>query len=791
MAGKKIGIRQLVEFVLRAGDLNASSNSQNTALEGARIHRKLQKMGGENYEKEVYVKRTVSMAGEDYVIDGRADGVVQTDNHLLIEEIKTSDPDFEDLSENTLTLYWSQAKVYGAILTHDLDLPEVTLRLTYYQRPTDQITQKEQVFQRDELQKFFDELIEEYRSWLVMRADWRKVRNQSIQKLDFPFTQYRNGQRDLAVAVYKTIALKKRLFVEAPTGTGKTISTLFPSIKSMGEDLSDRLFYLTAKQSTRSVAEKGLQLMVDQGLQIKSITLTAKDKIIFPEEVDLAPEDNPYMVGYYDRLKDGIRDVFEHENQITRPTIEKYAKKHTLDPFEFSLDISTFMDVIICDYNYLFDPIVFLQRFFSQPDDSNFFLVDEAHNLVSRARDMYTAEVDDHDIDTLLEMSKSAAENEDIKGIANQLSKVQTAFDQVKLPLTEQHKTQAVTTEELTGFRHRLEKFNLFVQDWLPKQPQTPFTSQILDFYFMLLRYVKISAFYDESYRVIVMVREDQRISVKELCLDPSPYLDMSLKMGRGVVFFSATLSPMAYFKETLGCETNGLSLQLSSPFLEQRQNILITQYVNTTYKQRENSIGSIVASIFAMVNARKGNYLVFCPSYQYMTQIENAFLDQYQQFNVIEQSNQMDESARKEFLDAFAKDYPHSLIGFSVLGGIFSEGIDLVGDHLIGVAIVSVGLPGLSDERNLLRDYFDQKNGKGFEYAYQLPGMNHVLQAAGRLIRSTRDAGNVVLMDNRFGSSRYTRLFPKHWQHYQRVYSVAQLSQNVANFWQSLPEPK
>ncbi|MCT4397615.1 ATP-dependent DNA helicase [Pediococcus ethanolidurans] len=789
MANNKIGIRQLVEFVLRAGDLSSSSNSQNTALEGARIHRKLQKTGGENYEKEVYVKRTVTMADEEYVIDGRADGVIQTSDSLLIEEIKTSDPDFEDLSENTLTLYWSQAKAYGAILTHDLDMLEVTIRLTYYQRTTDKITKTEHTYQREDLQTFFDGLIEEYRSWLVMRSDWRKKRNESIQKLAFPFKEYRNGQRDLAVAVYKTVALKKRLFVEAPTGTGKTISTLFPSVKAMGEGLSDRLFYLTAKQSTRSVAEKGLQLMVDKGMQIKSITLTAKDKIIFPEEVDVAPEDNPYMIGYYDRLKDGIRDVFEHENQIVRPTIEKYAKKHMLDPFEFSLDISTFMDVIICDYNYLFDPIVYLQRFFSQPDDSNFFLVDEAHNLVSRSRDMYTAQVDDRKIDNLLAAGKTANKNEDVQGISKQLKKVQTVFDQVKLPLDEQHETQAVTTEELTGFRHGLEKFNTFVQDWLAKQEPTPFTSQILDFYFTLLRYVKISAFYDESYRVIVTINDDQSVSVKELCLDPSPYLDMSLKMGRGVVFFSATLSPMDYFKETLGCETTGLSLQLTSPFLEQRQNILITQYVNTTYKQRDNSVQSIVTSIFEMVNAKKGNYLIFCPSYKYMTQIENAFLDQYQQFNVIEQSNQMDETARKDFLDAFAKNYPHSLIGFSVLGGIFSEGIDLVGDHLIGVAIVSVGLPGLSDERNLLRDYFDQKNGKGFEYAYQLPGMNHVLQAAGRLIRSNQDAGNVLLMDNRFGSQRYTRLFPRHWQHYQRMYSIDQLGKNISNFWQRLSE--
>ncbi len=448
----KIGIRQLVEFVLRQGDLNEVKNSQNTALNGAKIHRQLQSSRGEDYDSEVYLKKIVTMNDTDYIIAGRADGIQLNDDGALIEEIKTSDQVFEDLSTNTLTLYWGQIKVYGYLLLQEHpDLEQVTLQLTYFQVINEKITKTQQILHRAELDAFFHDLITEYEYWLTLRADLRRQRNASIEDLPFPFPAFRPGQHELAGAVYKTIRLQKRLFVEAPTGTGKTISTLFPAIKAMGEDVIERLFYLTAKQSTRHVAEEAVTLMSHDGLKLKSITLTAKDQIRFPEEQDVLPEDNPYMIGYYDRLKPALKDLLTHEDQITRSVIEQYARKHTVDPFEFSLDTSLFCDVIICDYNYLFDPLVYLQRFFSERDDDNFFLVDEVHNLVSRSRDMYSAAVSDQPISALLKLAKPD-KSQPSDDLQRELKKVRRSFTRISKTLIDDQVTEQVLPDPRTNY---------------------------------------------------------------------------------------------------------------------------------------------------------------------------------------------------------------------------------------------------------------------------------------------------------------------------------------------------
>ena len=373
----KLGVRELVEFTLRAGDLGATSNSQNTALLGAKIRRRLQKQRGDDYQKEYYLDLPLTLHGHDFLLHGRADGVTLAETQATIEEIKTSDTDFEKLSPNKLTLYWAQVKLYAHLLFCKFpDLTTITLTLTYFQTSTEQVTQSDQTIDRQAAQDFFQQVIDEYITWLTFRDDLRERRDPTIQALTFPFGHYRPGQRELAVAVYKTILSSQHLFAEAPTGTGKTISTLFPTIKAIGEGVIQRIFYLTAKQSTRMVAEEAITLMASQGLKLKSITLTAKEKIQFPEEADLAPEENPYMLGYYDRLKPALLDLLQHNDQLTRDVIETYARKHTLDPFEFQLDASLFCDVIIGDYNYLFDPQVHLQRFFATPDPDNFFLID-------------------------------------------------------------------------------------------------------------------------------------------------------------------------------------------------------------------------------------------------------------------------------------------------------------------------------------------------------------------------------------------------------------------------------
>lgn len=784
----KLGIRELIEFTLRSGDLNASMNSMNTALEGARIHRMLQKSRGKHYQKEYSLEREVELAGKPYLIHGRADGVILNGDDPLIEEIKTSDAAFEDLTENTLTLYWGQAKMYAYILMSDEDLTQLTLQLTYYRRTTEEVTTKKKTYTLAEATEFFHSVTAEYETWLKLQTELRQSRNKSIKNLAFPFDHYRTGQRELAVSVYKALRLKKQLFIEAPTGTGKTISTVFPCIKAMGENQIQRLFYLTAKQSTRRVAEQALSLMGQQGLTLRSITLTAKDTITFPEEADLAPEDNPFMVGYYDRLKPGLKDILTNETAITRETVEAYARKHQLDPFEFSLDISLFCDVIICDYNYLFDPQVYLQRFFAvDHDDDNFFLVDEAHNLVSRSRDMYSTELSLAPLTDLIAATKNAPEG--TPALLRAFRAMRRAFFQVAGPLIDSGEVESVFNEPAINFNQAVTKLSDHISDWLgdEKRPQNDFTKAVLDYYFSCLSYLKIADYYDETYRTKINLGDDhdREITFKQVCLDPSAFLRDCLDKGRGAVLFSATLSPLAYYQRVLGGNEDSLCYQLPSPFPPKHQSILITDYISTTYRSREANLAKIITGIKTMVNGKTGNYLVFLPSYSFLNTVSLAFTTAYPNVKTVTQSPSMSEPARTDFLAEFKPNPSDSLVGFAILGGLFSEGIDLTANRLIGVAIVSVGLPGISTENNLLRDYFDSQDEPGFEYAYQLPGLNHVFQAAGRLIRSASDQGIILLMDQRFASQRYLRYFPPHWQYHRIVHSATELAPTIEHFWE------
>jgi len=780
----KLGVRELVEFTLRAGDLGASSNSQNTALLGAQIHRRLQKQRGADYQKEYYLDLPLPLNDNDYLLHGRADGVILADDDTAtIEEIKTSDTDFDKLSDNTLTLYWAQVKLYAHLLfCKQPDLTKITLQLTYFQTSTEQITQTEQTLDRDEAQAFFQKVIDEYITWLKFRADLRAERDPTIKALDFPFGHYRPGQHELAAAVYKTILSNKRLFAEAPTGTGKTISTLFPTIKAIGEGVIQRIFYLTAKQSTRMVAEEAITLMAAQGLHLKSITLTAKEKIQFPEEADLQPEENPYMLGYYDRLKPALIDLIQHNNQLTRDVIETYARKHTLDPFEFQLDASLFCDVVIGDYNYLFDPQVHLQRFFATPDPDNFFLIDEAHNLVSRSRDMYSAAMESRPLDHLLELSQGLEQVS--RKLRQRLRDLRNTFDDVCAPLRTAGKNDSTFLTPPEDFNHELSRLIEVIHDWLVDQPQTPFTKAILDYYFMAISYQRIGEFYDDTYRMRLTI-EDGNITLKQLCLDPSAFLADSLDLGHGAILFSATLSPLNYYQTVLGGGDESLAYQLPSPFPPQHQEILVTNYIQTTYRQRQANLANILLAIKTLVDGKTGNYLIFLPSYSYLTTVVQAFQMAYPNVATTAQQAKMAEGDRQAFLAQFQAAPTKTLVGFALLGGIFSEGIDLKGTRLIGVGIVSVGLPGINPETDLIRDYFDSQGQPGFAFAYQLPGLNNVFQAAGRLIRGAQDVGVVLLMDQRFTTSRYTQLYPAHWQHYQRLFRPEQLAPAVHHFWQ------
>lgn len=781
----RMGIRQLVEFTVRTGDLNpVTQASNNTAQLGSRIHRQVQDAHDEDgYESEVYLKDTETIAGEEYIIDGRADGVLTSDDGVLVEEIKTSARAFDHLDQNTIDRYWAQAFVYGHYLCKQRELDGIDFDLIYFDTRHKEREDHKQHKTAAELADFYRELIAQFAIWMQMRADIIKERNATAQDLQFPFPEFRAGQRQFSANVYKTIYTGSRLFVEAPTGTGKTMSTLFPTIKAMGAGLINRAFYLTAKAATRGVAEDAMQKMTDKGLHAKSITLTARDTITFADEPEDATQ-NPYMLGYYDRLLPALVDILSHNDCITRAVIEEYAHKHTLDPFEFSLDASLFCDVIICDYNYLFDPRVFLQRFFADADDGNFFLIDEAHNLVDRSRSMYSAQINRAAFTDILPDLKQPKGHADRK-LTKLRKTIRAVIECLNVLDSNLVHDEHFQDDPIEQVHETLDAFTTQFHDWMEMEP-TGLAKHVvdtcIDTFFLANAYLKISELYNEVY-VTRTFRDGDDLCVALVCLNASDFLDASMNLGRGAVLFSATLTPMAYYRDVLGGVDESLATGMPSPFPRENQLVVVASNVQTTYHERDRSLPTITAALTAMTLAHTGNYLIFAPSYSYLEKVRGAFQLANPDATVITQKPAMSGSDRDAFLDSFTEG--NHVTGFAVLGGSFAEGIDLRGKALEGVAVVSVGLPGLSGETDRLKEYYQHRNGQGFAYAYQLPGFNNVLQAAGRVIRGATDVGVVLLLDERFAQRRYVDLFPAHWQNWQVSHSTKELSGILTHFWE------
>lgn len=782
---QRLGIRELIEFTLKSGDLTSDASSNHTALEGARIHRRLQKKAGPDYQKEIYLSYETKLDDQDFKIEGRADGVIiDPDTHeILVDEIKTSEPDFADLTKDALTRYWGQAKFYAWLLAERESVDQVTVQLTYFQTTTELVTQKQEVHTHEDLTTFAQGVLKEYEYWLHLRSQWQLQRNAAAKKLAFPYSDFRAGQRQFSAIVYKTIAAQKILLTEAPTGTGKTIATLFPAIKAFAEQDVQRIFYLTAKTSTRTVAESALTDLANEGARLKRVTITAKDKIAFPVPEGYPAGHSPYTDGYYDRNKDALKDLFAHEDQWDRTTIETYAKKWTIDPFEFSLDASLFADVIIGDYNYLFDPQVYLQRFFANPKPGNVFLIDEAHNLVSRSRAMYSADLAETPMKQI-ERDIRGQKSQVVADLHKALKPIENSFkilpDMLPEPVQETSVIDEPDEDFIAGFYLGLEALGT----WMAKNEEHPVYEKVRDYFFTLNSFLKIYELYGDNYRTIIRLAPTASLTLQ--CLDPSQFLQDCLHKGDAAVLFSATLTPLDYYRETLtAADENALVYRMTSPFPPQNQCLIITNYIQTTYAQRTANLPRILQALQSLVDAKKGNYLVFLPSYSYLTEIADAFIQKNPTLQIIRQESSDTEATRQDFLDHFQTNPQETLVGFAVLGGAFAEGIDLRRDRLIGVAIISVGLPGLSLEHDLLRDYYQLKNHQGFAYAYQLPGFNNVMQAGGRVIRGNEDRGVILLIDQRFASARYQRLFPPHWQQQHQVKNVDQLKEALLGFWE------
>lgn len=766
----RISVRNLIEFIYRQGDIDDRIGGIASAQEGTRLHKVIQKELKEQcdeseekiYVNEMYLSKELAYKEINIILEGRADGVIitssQEDNNTRVKiiEIKTTMKDLLTLEENENFLHWAQGKLYGYIYCEEENLSEIDIDLIYCHRESLHTKTFSKTFSREELQGFFNEVMDRYTRWIQLQSSWIELRDESIEKLDFPFKNYRKGQRELAVNIYRTIKEKKDIYIEAPTGTGKTISTIFPAIKTFTINNSAKLIYLTAKNITKGVAENTLDILRNSGMRLRTLTITAKDKICFLEERICNGDTCEYAKGHFDRVNDAILAILENNEVFNQQVIEEYSRQYRVCPFELSLDLIAWCDFIIGDYNYFFDPKAMIKRM-AFDDTPYIFLIDEAHNLVDRGRNMYSAEIKVSDLKELKKEFKY--KNKKLIGIINKIIKLLKEY-------TIGEKDNVIIDE---GPGEMLVLLRLFVtegENYLKEHSGETIDEIFLNVYFYFLDFIRIGELFSEDF-VLYCNNEDKDIVMKIFCLNPSNVIKQCIKGNISNIFFSATLSPMNYFKKLLGGDDKSYSIKLQSPFPPENRKLIIKYDIDTRYKYREQSYYPICKYINETLNNNEGNFLVFFPSYEYMSKVYEVYCENYSKDNIYLQDSIMTEEERGEFLERFSLKKDGEInskdrtIGFVVLGGVFSEGIDLIGDRLKGAIIVGVGLPKISFERKLIEEYFNEIGEPGFHYAFTFPGMNKVIQAMGRVIRTEEDKGTIMLLDKRYKSEIYQRLMP------------------------------
>ena len=838
-------VRNLVEFILRGGDIDNRSGRMITdaMMEGSKIHRKIQRSMGEDYQAEVPLALTIEAEEYMLVIEGRADGIAygefpnqnsekeaytqdtfldrtgKSEEMVYIDEIKGVYRNVATM-EAPVYVHKAQAMCYAYIYALQNHLDQIGVQMTYCNLDTEDVKLFQEVFAWDALADWFGNLIAEYRKWADWQIMWRRKRQESIQNLEFPYP-YREGQRKLVGDVYRTIRRGKNLFLQAPTGVGKTISTIFPAVKAVGEELADRIFYLTAKTITATVAKETFGLLREQGYQAKIIQLTAKEKLClcgntaieqeaadqdnpypdFPQiKLECNPQNCPYAKGHFDRVNDAVFELLQASDLFTREEILAQARKHRVCPFELSLDVATWCDNILCDYNYVFDPNVYLKRFFQDSSKEKYlFLVDEAHNLVDRSREMYSATLYKEDILAVKKIMKPHNQ-----AIARTLDKCNKAMLDFKRECENYSVCESVGV--LTFYLMRLVSQ---MEEFFEKPREFPDKKTVLDFYFELRNFVKIYDLVDENYVIYDEMQEDGRFMIKLFCVDPSKNLQKCIDKSVSTIFFSATLLPINYYKRLLSTKEDNYAIYAQSTFDETQRLLAFGRDVSTKYTRRGPAeYEKIARYIRAAIRSKKGNYMVFFPSYKMMQDVYDVFVrveresdtrngvavsDEQniaeesleESLTIIMQHSNMNEAEREEFLQAFEQEDGGTLVAFCVMGGIFGEGIDLKNDRLIGAVIVGTGLPQISNEREILKQYYDKQGLSGFDYAFRYPGINKVLQAAGRVIRTQEDRGIIVLLDERFLQSDYNALYPREWKN-RIVGNVETIDAEICKFWEN-----
>ncbi len=793
----RISVRNLVEFILREGDIDnrhGQSVSPEAMLAGSRMHRKIQKRKGSDYHAEVPLKLVLEEEYYDLILEGRADGiqiltegekpdysvsfqniVLEDSAKVIIDEIKGIYMKLDRLLA-PVGVHIAQAKCYAYIYALQHELKCIGVQMTYVNLDTEEMKYFSEEYTFEALKEWFDDLIASYRKWSDFQYAWKKLRQESIQKLQFPFA-YRKGQKELAAGVYRTIQRKKNLFIQAPTGVGKTITTVFPAVKAVGEGLGDRIFYLTAKTVTGTVAWETFDQLRRQGYQAKLIQITAKEKMCLCAEMECNPVHCPYARGHYDRVNDAVFGLLQKEDFFTREVLLEQAREYQVCPFEMSLDVASWVDDIICDYNYVFDPNVYLKRFFAEGIRGDYiFLIDEAHNLVERSREMYSATLRKEDLLTVRKI---------MKRYQPKLDKDFNKCNRILLDYKRECENYKVY-QDIGSFIFTLMNLASGLDEFLQRSTEFPERKEVSEFYFAVRNFLNMYERVDEHYVIYGEHTSEGGFLLKLYCVDPSLNLQECIDKGNAAIFFSATFLPIRYYKSLLSTKQDNYAVYAETAFTEDQSLLLLGRDVSSRYTRRnQDEYRRIAEYIRKTGQAQKGNYMIFFPSYKMMQEVYEVFEGiNCGEMETCMQVSGMKEEEREAFLGQFAAEHERSFLAFCVMGGIFGEGIDLKNEQLIGAVVVGTGLPQISNEREILMRYYDERSGEGFDYAYRYPGMNKVLQAAGRVIRTVDDSGVILLLDDRFTRREYESLFPKEWERRSSC-TVESVSGYLDAFWE------
>ena len=750
----KESVRNLVEFCLKKGDIDNRFSGSARALEGTKAHQKLQadnEKKYENYQKEVYLNQKFEMDKCIINIEGRADGIIIEENRIIIEEIKSTYKNFAYIDDSN-ELHWAQAKTYALIYGLQNGVRYVDVRLSYMQLETNEVKSFQKSFSVEDLERFIINILSKYEKFIMLIAKQKNNRSESIKYLGFPFEKYRDGQRKLVNIIYKTIKEKEILFAQAPTGTGKTISTIFPAVKAIGEGIGEKIIYLTAKTINRQVAEDTFGRLRNCGLKFKSIVITAKEKICINDSFECNPEKCKYAKGYYEKVKEVIYNIINNEEGISKEILQKYAEKYEVCPFELSLDLSCYCDGIIGDYNYIFDPRVSLERLLESK--GNIVLVDEAHNLIDRARSMYSASLCKSDILKCKKLTKGK-----LSKLHSILEKINNYFIDLRNECDHKEVKWFYEQDSPNELPKYLQIYLKESEEILVKGNKFEGYEEILQLYFDINAFISVMQLYDENYRTCIE-KESQELKLTLYCVDPAKNLRECIQKCYSTIFFSATISPLKYYVKLLGGKDETYRLKLPSPFNKENLKVYVSP-INIRYSHRKRTLGAVKDKILNFIREPLGNYIVFSPSYVYMELLfEEISKSNVKGFEFIKQRQNMSEDEKVEFLNGTK--VKNNLIMFCVLGGMFSEGIDLPGDLLIGSVIIGVGYPMIDMKNEIIKEFYTED---GYDYAYVFPGINKVQQAAGRVIRTETDKGRVLLIDDRYISNKYRFLLPIEWQ--------------------------